>query len=100
MLLQRNSTNDLVPSQTSTGDTNSIWVSYEGSATGLGEYHGHKASHHTSNFSGINVLKFNEDRSKIKEVQVYRSAFAEDRAELGEKVPEGGFRDLRLRRLV
>lgn len=33
---------------------------------------------------------------------VFRSAFAEDRLELGEKVfhDEGGFRELRLRRLV
>lgn len=31
---------------------------------------------------------------------VYRSAFAEDKEELKEKVPEGGFRELRLRRLV
>lgn len=31
---------------------------------------------------------------------VYRSPFAEDREELKEKVPEGGFRDLRLKRLV
>ena len=75
-------------------------MTYEGSATGLGEYHGHKASHHTSPFTGVNIFKFNEDRTKIKEVIVYRSAFAEDRAELGEKVPEGGFRELRLKRLV
>jgi hypothetical protein len=31
---------------------------------------------------------------------VYRSAFSEDREELAEKVPDGGFRELRLRRLV
>lgn len=83
-----------------TCDTNSVWVLYEGSATGLGEYHGHRASHHTSNFSGINIVKFNADRSKISQVQVYRSPFAEDREELKEKVPEGGFRELRLKRLV
>jgi hypothetical protein len=83
-----------------TCDTNQIFVTYEGAATGLGEYHGHRASHHTSSFTGVNILKFNEDRSKIIEAHVYRSAFAEDRQELGEKIPEGGFRELRLRRLV
>lgn len=50
-----------------TCDTNQIWVSYEGAATGLGEYHGHRATHHTSSFSGVNIFKFNEDRSKIIE---------------------------------
>lgn len=55
--------------QISTCDTNCIWVKYEGAATGLGEYHGHKATHHTSPFSGINVLKFNADRSKIVEIE-------------------------------
>ena len=84
----------------STCDTNSIWVWYEGAATGLGDYHGHRASHHSSIFSGINIFKFNADRSKIVEMHVYRSAFAEDKQELVEKVPEGGFRELRLRRLV
>jgi hypothetical protein len=85
---------------TTAGDTNSIWVSYEGSATGLGEYHGHKGSHHANVFSGVNLLRFTADRSRIAEVQVYRSAFAEDKEELRERVPEGGFRELRLRRLV
>ena len=75
-----------------TGDTNSIWVSYEGCATGLGEYHGHKGTHHASVFSGVNILKFNADRSRIVDVAVYRSAFAEDREELRDRVPEGGFR--------
>jgi hypothetical protein len=55
--------------QIATQDTNTIWVKYEGCATGLGQYHGHKASGHTSNFTGINVIKFNADRSKITEVQ-------------------------------
>ena len=50
------------------GDTNSVWVMYEGSATGLGEWHGHRPSHHTSSFSGINVVKFNADRSKIEHI--------------------------------
>ena len=51
-----------------TCDTNAIWVAYEGVATGLGEYHGHKASHHNSNFSGVSMFRFNDDRSKISEV--------------------------------
>lgn len=83
-----------------TCDTNSIWISYEGTCTGLGEYHGHRATHHSSSFSGVNIFKFNADRSKIVQVQVFRSAFAEDKQELGDKVPEGGFRELRLKRLV
>ena len=83
-----------------TCDMNSLWVTYEGSCTGLGEYHHHKPTHHTSNFSGVNLFRFNKDRSKIVEVSVYRSAFAEDKEELKEKVPEGGFRELRLRLLV
>lgn len=83
-------------------DTNSIWVKYEGSATGLGEYHGHKPSHHNNLFSGVNIIKFTHDRSRIAEVEVYRSAFAEDKTELGERelFNEGGFRELRLKRLV
>ena len=81
-------------------DTNSIWVRYEGVATGLGEYHGHKASGHTNNFTGVNMFTFNADRSKIIKVDVMRTAFSEDREELQEKVPEAGFRELRLKRLV
>jgi hypothetical protein len=81
-------------------DTTSLWVHYEGTATGLGAYHGHRASHHASAFSGVNVLRFAADRARIAKVLVYRSAFAEDRAELAERVPEGGFRELRLKRLV
>ena len=77
-------------------------VSYRGSATNLGEYHHHRASHHASVFEGINLIKFTEDRSAITEVQVFRSAFAEDKHELAEKdiAGEGGFRELRLKRLV
>ena len=75
-------------------------MQYEGTATGLGEWHGQRPSHHTSSFSGINILKFNADRSKLIEVAVYRSPFAEDREELKGKVPEGGFRELRLKRLI
>jgi hypothetical protein len=82
------------------GSTTSLWVSYEGSCTGLGTYHDHKATKHMSVFKGVNVFKFNDDRSKIVSVEVYRSAFQEDRAELVEVVKEGGFRDLRLQRLV
>ncbi len=81
-------------------DTTSLWVHYEGTATGLGAYHGHRASHHASAFSGVNVLRFSADRARIAQVLVYRSAFAEDRAELAERVPEGGFRELRLKRLA
>ncbi|KAL6767898.1 hypothetical protein ACKKBF_B37045 [Auxenochlorella protothecoides x Auxenochlorella symbiontica] len=88
--------------QIATCDMNSLMVQYSGTATGLGEYHSHKPSHHVSAFSGINLVRFNHDRSKIVEIQVYRSAFAEDRLELGERElhGEGGFRELRLRRLV
>jgi hypothetical protein len=46
------------------------------------------------------MFRFTKDRTKITEVMVYRSAFAEDKEELREKVPEGGFRELRLRRLM
>ncbi|KAI8103616.1 hypothetical protein M9435_004951 [Picochlorum sp. BPE23] len=83
-----------------TCDMNGLWVRYEGFASNLGEYHGHKPSHHTSTFSGVNMFRFTKDRTKITEVMVYRSAFAEDKEELREKVPEGGFRELRLRRLM
>ena len=50
------------------GDTNSLWVLFEGTATGLGEWHGHRPTHHTSSFSGVNIVKFNADRSKITQV--------------------------------
>jgi hypothetical protein len=43
-----------------------------GVATNLGEYHGHKPSHHASNISGINLMSFNEDRSLITEASVFR----------------------------
>jgi len=79
----------------------SLWVSYEGNATGLGEWkHQLKASHHSSHFTGVNLFKFNDDRTKIVEVRVYRSAFAEDKEEIKEMVPGGNFRELRLRRLA
>jgi hypothetical protein len=83
-------------------DMNCIMVSYSGEATGLGAYHNHKPSHHTSAFTGINMIQFNKDRSKIKEIRVYRQPFAEDRMEMGEREGsgEGGFRELRLKRLV
>jgi hypothetical protein len=71
-------------------------VNFEGSATGLGTYHGHKGTHHANVFSGVNLFRFNADRSKITEIRVYRSAFAEDLQEMS----EGGFRELRLKRLV
>lgn len=83
-----------------TCDTNGLWVSYEGTGTGLGTYHGHKGTHHASNFSGVNLFRFNKDRTKIIEVMVYRTAFAEDKEELKDKVSEGGFRELRIRRLL
>lgn len=51
-----------------TCDVNSIFVTYEGSATNLGEYHSHRPTHHTSNFQGCNLIKFNDDRTKIKEI--------------------------------
>lgn len=86
--------------QIGTCDVNSVFVTYEGSATNLGEYHSHKPSRHTSNFQGCNLIKFNNDRSKITEIKVYRSAFAEDKLELGEKEHEGNFREIRLRRLI
>ncbi|GAB4819953.1 hypothetical protein N2152v2_006999 [Parachlorella kessleri] len=87
--------------QIGTCDVNSIFVTYEGSATNLGSYHEHKPSRHTSNFQGCNLIKFNHDRSKITEIIVYRSAFAEDKLELGEKEVDGGnLREIRLRRLI
>ena len=48
------------------------------------------------------MIQFNKDRSKIKEIRVYRQPFAEDRMEMGEREGsgEGGFRELRLKRLV
>ena len=54
--------------QIGTCDVNSIFVTYEGSATNLGSYHEHKPSRHTSNFQGCNLIKFNHDRSKITEI--------------------------------
>lgn len=51
-----------------TCDTNTLWVMFEGNATGLGEWHGHRPSHHTSSFTGVNIVKFNEDRSKITQL--------------------------------
>lgn len=54
--------------QIGTCDVNSIFVTYNGSATNLGEYHSHKPSRHTSNFQGCNLVKFNDDRSRITEV--------------------------------
>ncbi|PRW20221.1 ester cyclase [Chlorella sorokiniana] len=88
--------------QYATVDTNSIMVTYRGSATNLGEYHHHKATGHASNFEGANCFRFNHDRSRITHIDVYRSAFAEDLDEVGEKrqAQEGGFRELRLKRLV
>lgn len=88
--------------QFSTVDTNSLIVTYHGSATNLGEYHHHKATRHASSFEGTNTFKFNHDRSRITEIHVYRSAFAEDINEIGERMVEieGGFRELRLKRLA
>lgn len=88
--------------QISVCDTNTIFCSYRGIATGLGSYHQHKPTKHSSSFTGINSIKFNHDRSKIIEVKVYREAFAEDRMELAAKEMDGecGFRDLRLKRLM
>jgi hypothetical protein len=54
--------------QIGTCDVNSIFVTYGGSATNLGEYHSHKPTRHTSNFQGCNLIKFNDDRSKITEI--------------------------------
>lgn len=88
--------------QYATVDTNSVMVTFRGSATNLGEYHNHKPTHHASSFEGCNILKFNHDRSRITEIKVFRSAFAEDLDELGERkmAEEGGFRELRLQRLA
>ncbi|KAL4451240.1 hypothetical protein ABPG77_009312 [Micractinium sp. CCAP 211/92] len=88
--------------QYATVDTNSVMVTFRGSATNLGEYHHHKPTHHASSFEGCNIFKFNHDRSRITEIKVFRSAFAEDLDELGERkmAEEGGFRELRLQRLA
>lgn len=48
---------------------NSVLVMYSGTATGLGEYHGKKPTRHTSAFSGVNLFRFNHERSKIIEIQ-------------------------------
>eukprot|EP00887_Chlorella_sp_A99_P000231 scaffold13.g231.t1 len=85
-------------------DPTSIMVTYEGACTGLGEYHNKRGTHHTSSFNGANLMRFNHDRSRITEIHVWRSAFAEDLQEVKEfelqRLSEGGFRELRLKRLV
>ena len=50
-------------------DMNSVLVMYSGTATGLGQYHGKKPTRHTSAFSGVNLFRFNHERSKIVEIQ-------------------------------
>lgn len=44
--------------------------------------------------TGVNIIRFNKDRSKIELVEVYRTPFSEDKEAIG------GFRELRLKRLV
>ena len=78
----------------------SLWVRLEGNCTGLGSFHDHKATGHANHFDAVAIFQFNKDRSKITHVEVFRTAFAEDRSELTTVVREGGFRDLRLRRLL
>lgn len=77
----------------------SLWVRLEGNCTGLGSFHDHKATGHANHFDAVAIFQFNKDRSKITHVEVFRTAFAEDRSELTTVVREGGFRDLRLKRL-
>ena len=79
---------------------NSLWVRLEGNCTGLGSYHDHKASGHANHFDAVVLFEFNKDRSKITHIEVFRTAFAEDREDLTTVVKEGGFRDLRLKRLM
>jgi predicted ester cyclase len=77
----------------------SLWVRLEGNCTGLGSFHNHKATGHANHFDAVALFEFNKDRSKITHVEVFRTAFAEDRSDLNTVVKEAGFRDLRLKRL-
>ena len=78
----------------------SLWVRLEGNCTGLGSYHHHQAIKHANHFDAVVLFEFNKDRSRITHVEVFRTAFAEDKSELQTVVKEGGFRELRLKRLM
>ncbi|KDD73491.1 hypothetical protein H632_c2122p0 [Helicosporidium sp. ATCC 50920] len=84
-------------------DTRSLVVLYAGHATGLGPYHAaEKASHRFSALRGAAVMRFDPDRSRIVRIEVFRTPFVEDRLELQmrDSLGDGGFRQLRLNRLV
>eukprot|EP00884_Botryococcus_braunii_P006932 jgi/Botrbrau1/1623/Bobra.0185s0038.1 len=82
-------------------DMNRLFVQWEGVATNLGEYHGHKPSHHASNVSGINLISFNEDRSLITEAIIYRSPMMEDKLQLEEREGEDhNMHEMHLHRLT
>ncbi|CAD7699399.1 unnamed protein product [Ostreobium quekettii] len=79
-----------------TSDADRLFVHWTGSMTNLGRFHGHSATRQNTKVTGVSMMSFTKDRSKLVEVNVFRQPTREEKTEFADR--EGGF-ELHLARL-
>eukprot|EP00195_Chlamydomonas_chlamydogama_P013550 CAMPEP_0202891438 /NCGR_PEP_ID=MMETSP1392-20130828/1492_1 /ASSEMBLY_ACC=CAM_ASM_000868 /TAXON_ID=225041 /ORGANISM="Chlamydomonas chlamydogama, Strain SAG 11-48b" /LENGTH=253 /DNA_ID=CAMNT_0049575185 /DNA_START=105 /DNA_END=866 /DNA_ORIENTATION=+ len=77
-------------------DDTHVWIAWTGHGTNL-EEHARAASYHNSTYSGVSILTFNKDRTKIVEVSTFRQPTAEERHDM--EHPEHDPFEIKLARL-
>lgn len=63
-------------------DSNHLFVQWSAEATNLGAHNGHQATHRHGTWYGVDLLGFNDNRTQISEVMVYRSLTNEEKQDL------------------
>jgi len=78
-----------------------VFCQWQGTATNLGPYHGHKPTSHASILTGVSIFHFADDHEHMTKIEVWRSPLAEDKHEM-DNLQENlhGLHELHLHRLM